>query len=148
MYRLAESGVPVSSRGYGWSRSRAQHRLWSVEEGHVDQSEYVKVINATEINLGFLRKGARDQQTPRSIEIPGCQAFMLAERTSEHQALFTEGVEAEFFEGFDELLQKCRRYLSDPEARAQIARAGFDRCRASGYSNRDRLASVLEALPR
>ena len=74
MYRLAESGVPVSIRGYGWSRSGAQHDLWSVEEGHLDQSEYVKVINATEINLGFLRKGARDQQTTRSIEIPGCRA--------------------------------------------------------------------------
>lgn len=146
LLRLAEAGVPVTIRGHGWNRYRGKSPPLMILDGHLGQSDYVKVINATRINLGFLRKGARDRQTTRSIEIPGCRAFMLAERTEEHTELFVEGAEAEFFGSFEELLEKCRRYLDQPEARERIAAAGFERCRQSGYSNRSRLEQVLDVL--
>ncbi len=147
MLRLARAGVPVSIRGVGWRRFRERHPKLTILHETLGDDEYPVAINATRINLGFLRKGARDRQTTRSIEIPACGAFMLAERTDEHETLFEEGVEAAFFAGFDELLEKCRYYLEHAAERQRIAAAGLERCQRSGYSNGDRLRHILEVLP-
>jgi spore maturation protein CgeB len=71
---------------------------------------------------------------------------MLAERTPEHLALFDEGLEAEFFTSDDELIDKCRRYLDDEDARAAIAQRGHERCIASGYSNAARLRQAFGVI--
>jgi spore maturation protein CgeB len=104
------------------------------------------VLNATRINLNFLRKINRDRHTSRSLEIPACQGFMLAERTDEHLQLFDEGQEAEFFESPQELLAKVKYYLTHEDLRKQIAKAGRDRCTGSGYSHHDRLEVILDQL--
>ncbi len=148
---LAEQGVPIKVWGNGWER--AQRELGGKFEvaGPSQYGEtYVKIMCAFDINLAFLRKVNRDRQTQRSIEIPACGAFMLAERTDEHRALFEEGTEAEFFATDAEALEKIRYYLAHPDERQRIARAGRQRCLDAGYSNRDRVAWMLEqvgALP-
>ena len=130
--------------GAFWERFRVHHPNLRVERREVFQDEYAKVLCATKINLGFLRKMNRDQQTARSIEIPACGAFMLAERTDEHLGLFVEGVEAEFFADDTEMVEKVRHYLAHEEKRREIAAAGRQRCLTSGYSNQERLSKVLE----
>ena len=146
MYRVAESGIRVTVRGPGWNRYPRRHENMIVEDRFLDADEYVRVINATKINLAFLRKQARDLQTTRSVEIPACGAFMLAERTSEHLGLFREGEEAEFFDGDEELIEKCRRYLADDPQRERVAAAGLERCRRDRYDNAGRLQRVLDRL--
>jgi spore maturation protein CgeB len=59
---------------------------------------------------------------------------------------FEEGVEAEFFDADDELLEKCRHYLAHPDERARIAAAGRQRCIESGYFEVDRIREVLPLL--
>ena len=108
--------------------------------------EYAKVLNATKINLCFLRKLNRDVQTTRSVEIPACGAFMLAERTEEHRRLFAEGVEVDYFEGVEELERKCRWYLANDEERDDMARRARARCVDHGYSNSERLRKVLATV--
>jgi spore maturation protein CgeB len=71
---------------------------------------------------------------------------MLAQRTTEHQQLFREGVEAEFFSTHDELLNKCQYYLAHSEARSQIASAGRERCTRSDYSYDRQLNDALTFL--
>lgn len=100
----------------------------------------------TAINLGFLRKVNRDLQTTRTMEIPACRAFMLAERTDEHRRLFEEGVEAEYFDSFEELLSKCRYYLEHDDEQRAIARRGYDRCIRDGYGNQHRMKQILDYL--
>jgi spore maturation protein CgeB len=73
---------------------------------------------------------------------------MLAERTAEHLALFTEGVEAEFFGSKEELLEKCRFYLSRSGKREIIAGSGRQRCLRSGYSYEHHVDAVLSELRR
>jgi spore maturation protein CgeB len=146
MLRLAEAGVKVVIRGPAWNRCPFDHPNLEIDTTFLEGLDYTRVLCATRINLGFLRKGARDLQTTRSIEIPACGAFMLAERTDEHRALFEEGVEAEFFEDFDELLAKCRHYLADEDARLAVAAAGLRRCRHDRYDNEGRLQQVLAHL--
>src|ERR1035438_5518630 len=96
--------------------------------------------------LNILPKWNRDEETTRSIEIPACGGFMLAERTPKHLEYFVEGQEAEFYCDFPELLEKVRFYLRADERRMEIADSGRDRCIRSGYSYRDRIASVLDYL--
>ena len=59
---------------------------------------------------------------------------------------FKEGVEAEFFDSDDELLEKCRHYLAHPDERRRIADAGRRRCIESGYFEPDRVREILPAL--
>ncbi len=108
--------------------------------------EYSKVISGTKVNLCFLKKSMGDLQTTRSLEIPACGGFMLAERTVEHCRLFKEDIEAVFFESKEELLQKVKYYLADDSTRQQIAQNGFIRVSHSGYSYTSRFKKILSDI--
>jgi spore maturation protein CgeB len=140
---LAANGVPVRVWGPNWPSKGVCEGL-RVEQRSLWGDDYALATCAFDINLGFLRKINRDLQTTRSVEIPACGAFLLAERTDEHRALFEEGKEAEYFGSGDELLDKARYYLAHDGERKRIAAAGRERCVRSGYSNEARLSKMLE----
>ena len=145
---LAQHGVAVRVWGNGWEKQTALHPKLIVEGRPLVNNgadlPYTKSLCGTRINLNFLRKANRDRQTDRSVVIPACGAFMLAERTDEHQRLFTEGREAEYFASDEEMLAKTRYYLEHEAERAAIAAAARRRCLASRYSLADRLSLMLD----
>jgi spore maturation protein CgeB len=143
MLYLAKHGVSVRVWGYGWRKLVGHHPNLIIENRPIFGEDYAKGLCATRINLCFLRKINRDLQTDRSIEIPACGAFMLAERTDEHLRLFEEGKEAAYFSSNEELLEKVRYYLGHEEERRTIAAAGRQRCLDSGYSHHERLKYML-----
>jgi hypothetical protein len=144
--RLAEAGLDVKVYGPGWEavRRRLPRRV-RVFPG-VFGEDYAKTISAIPINLGFLRKCNRDLQTTRSVEIPACGGFLLAERTHEHQRLFIEGEEAEFFGDDAELIQKAKHYLTHPAERQAIASRGRQRCLAGRYSYAERIQDAIAEI--
>ena len=142
---LAQSGIRVSVWGSGWENFSAPN-LMSVKGQGVYGEEYRKVICAAKINLCFLRKANRDLQTDRSVEIPACGGFMLAERTSEHMRLFNENTEAAFFDDVSELIAKTHYFLDNDEKRISIASRGRERCLTGKYSHHDRMQSMLALL--
>jgi spore maturation protein CgeB len=148
MLELARAGLSLRVWGNGWRALSRAHPKLRIENRALGFEDFAKACSAFKINLGFLRKLNDDRQTTRSVEIPACGGFMLAERTSEHLAMFEEGREAEFFEGTEELLAKCRQYLSDDTGRAAIARRGHERCLSSGYSNSARLREAFGVILR
>jgi len=146
MLYLAHNGIHVRIWGLGWEKMRRRHPNLKLEMRPLFGDDFAKACSTITINLAFLRKLNRDQQTTRSVEIPACGGFMLAERSAEHRFLFEEGVEAEFFSSDAELLAKVRQYLGDASLRRAVALNGLRRCEASGYSNEERLRTVFEEL--
>jgi len=142
---LARRGISILVRGFDWPEQSDDPHL-ELRNDRPEGLDYAKAINAANINLGFLRKVARDQHTTRSVEIPACRAFLLAERTGEHLDLFVEGVEAEFFDDVDEAARKIQHYLRDQKALRAVADAGYRRCVDGGYSNLDRLSWALDRV--
>jgi spore maturation protein CgeB len=145
MLHLARHGVPVRIWG-PWERLRLSHPGLRIEGRPLWSDDYASALSAFRINLCFLRKANRDRHTTRSVEIPACGGFMLAERTEEHLALFEEDREAVYFSSDDELLDKTRWYLAHEDARARIAEAGLRRCWTGGYMYEQRLEQVLACI--
>jgi spore maturation protein CgeB len=136
----------LAIRGPGWERARRPAVRRLVTPGPLLGADYAKAIAAAKINLGLLSRLAADAITQRSVELPACGAFMLAERTPEHLAHFAEGREAAFFDGPDELCALVRHYLARDDERARIAAAGRARCERAAYSYDARLAEILAGL--
>jgi spore maturation protein CgeB len=146
MLYLAQCGVRVRVWGNGWKSYVGKNPNLIIENKAIYGENYVKAINATKINLGFLRKANRDEVTTRSVEIPACGSFMLAEWTKRHLDFFEDGKEAVFFRNNEELLRSVKMYLSNDDARKKIAAAGRERCLKSGYSMKVQLSEMLSSL--
>jgi hypothetical protein len=108
---------------------------------------YPQALRCAKIALGLLSKWIPETVTTRSVEIPACGTMLVAERTPDHQALFEEGKEAEFFGSDEELQDKVTFYLRHDECRERMARAGRRRCLDGGYSVQDRVPELLRQLP-
>ena len=145
---IAKTGVHLSVRGYQWDRARSNVLREVVHDGPVLSLDYARAICAARINLAFLSRLAADVITQRSVEIPACGGFMLAERTKEQLAHFEENKEAAYFEGMGELLTKIHFYLEHEKERHQIANSGRARCLAAGYSYDARLRQILDEMSR
>jgi hypothetical protein len=144
MLYLAERGIRISVWGNDWEKWLGKHQNLDIKNKHLYNEEYPKAINAIKINLCFLRKLNRDEVTSRSVEIPACGGFMLAERTKRHLEFFEEDKEAVFFGSKEELLEKVKKYLADEPMRLKIAAAGRERCLKSGYSMKTQLEKIIE----
>lgn len=140
---LGNNGIQIAVYGNGWESLIGSHQNIQIKKCPVYGAEYIRTINRTKINLGFLRKINRDQVTSRSMEITGAGSFLLAERTERHLQLFEEGIEAEFFSSDQELLEKINAYLSKPEEIKRIGQSGRLRCIRSGYGMKGLIASML-----
>jgi spore maturation protein CgeB len=167
---VAKSGASLKIWGYAWDHQRPawSPRRWlrlrrlaggqhfslrlaaelagSVAGGEVYGEKYAEALSAGKMGVGFLRRICPDEHTTRTFEIPACGALLVADRSAEHQELFQEGVEAEFFGDAAELAEKVHFYRAHPAACAKVAGAGRARCLKSGYSYRERLAAIWPSL--
>jgi spore maturation protein CgeB len=117
----------------------------AVRAGEIVLDEMAKALGGAKICLGFLRKQSRDDYTQRTFEIPGCGGMLLAERTARHQALFKEGVEAEYFDANsdDQLCQKVTELLRDEARREAIRQAGYAALLRGKHTYADRLQRLF-----
>jgi spore maturation protein CgeB len=142
-----ECGLPVTISGNPrqWTRALDSKAFASLfREGELYQQQYRETIWRSRINLSFLTHSNQDEFVHKSFEIAGCGGFLLAERSDGHLQRFKEDEEAVFFTGFDELVQKIRRYLPDQAARQRIAAAGNLRAARDGYHNDRQVGLILE----
>jgi spore maturation protein CgeB len=145
---LAQNGIKINIYGGGWNKidKTTLHHNLVINAYDLVGSDYADAISCSKISLCFLRKINRDLHTSRSIEIPACKGFMLAERTNEHLSLFKEGIEAEFFTSDEELLKKVNYYLLNEEKRQEVIEKGYQKCIEKDYSYDNMLARILDAI--
>jgi len=143
MLYLAKNGIKIDVYGPKWEKYQDIHTNLIIHNKSLIGEEYAKALSNAKISLCFLRKINRDLQTSRSVEIPACGGFMIAERTDEHKKLFEEDKEAVYFESNEELLEKVKYYLENKEERNKIAEAGYKKTREAGYSYDDRVEEIV-----
>jgi len=143
-----EFGFPVVISGDSQWKKRltpeAAAALYTNSELYL--KEYREGIWRSKINLSFLTHSNQDEFVHKSFEIAACQGFLLAERSPGHAARFVEDEEAVFFTGFDECVEKIRKYLPDEAARERIAAAGRARAVRDGYGNDAQLGAIVERV--
>lgn len=142
--RVAESGQTVVVYGNGWRRNRVHPRIEL--RPAVYATGYTAALHTGKVALGFLRKLNRDRVTTRSVEIPAAARPMVAERTEEHDTMFTDGSEYLSFTKDDELIEAIAALIRHDERRMRLASAARQRCICSGYSTVDRAREMLCAL--
>jgi hypothetical protein len=142
-----ENGVPLTIRGNGFQSTMAWPRIKDAFRGMaVFGEEYAKAVCGLDIALHFLRTENRDEQDSRTFEIPACGTFMLAERSPAHERLFRDKTEAVFFDSPEDCLAKIQFFRRNPEARAAIAFAGYQKAITCGYDHQSRLRSMLDTV--
>jgi hypothetical protein len=142
---LVENGVTVTIFGPGWSNIPVRPGL-IISNKTLASEDYADAISQSIISLGFLRKVNRDLHTGRTMEIPACGGFLLAERSSEHISIFDEGSEAEFFGSNEELLSKTQFYLANIDMRDTVAKNGHSRVMSDNHTYGRRAEQILEVL--
>lgn len=144
MKYLADNGIKINIFGNGWDNIKSQKNL-IIHYKSLQGENYREAISTSKINLCFLRKANDDLQTDRTMEIPACKGFMIAERTDEHLNLFKEDSEAVFFDSDTELLKKVKYYLNNDDLRHKIAENGYLRAIKSDYSYDKMVRIILES---
>ena len=143
---LAKNGIKVKVWGGNWESCVNKNPNLEIQNKFLYNDEYSKAIGGSKINLNFLRKMNRDTITSRSIEIPACKGFMLAERTDRQKEIFIEGEEADYFSSDEELLKKILFYLSDDAKRLKVANNGYVKCIKSKVSMKDVIDQVVKKV--
>lgn len=115
-------------------------------KGEAIGRHYRLALNMTQIALCLVRRANADGHVMRTFEVPACGAFMLAERTDEHEEMFQEDREAVFFDNPDEMIDKIKYYLSHDVLRRKVAEGGYARVTAGHHSYADRLSQLLKCI--
>jgi spore maturation protein CgeB len=142
-----EFSVVISGAARAWQRALTPEQFAKLyREGELYCDQYREAIWRSKINLSFITHSNQDEFVHKSFEIAGCGGFLLAERSQGHMDRFVEGEEAVFFTGYDELVQKIRRYLPDEAERTRIAAAGRRRAQRDGYHNDHQVSLIVQRV--
>lgn len=147
LLQLLEAEIPLSIHGARWQRSKywSQLRPFCQQAFAVD-SGYTALLSQSAFCLGLLSHRNRDLHTQRSLEATAASSVLLAERTSEHQLLYEEGVEALFWQTPQECACVAKRTLGNNGGLASVRHSGHQRVVQLGVGNEDICRQILSAL--
>lgn len=126
-----------------WLTDEKIRKLYMGE--YVFNDSKVKSVLAAKINLNTLHPSEIFGLNARTFEVAGIGGFQMIHWRLGLQQLFDDGKEIVSFRNFDELIEKIDFYLSSPEERDQIAKAGSERA-FSDHTYSLRLNLLLETV--
>ena len=100
-------------------------------------TEMPKIFHLSKINLNMTIKPIKTGLPLRIFDIMGCGGFLMTNYQSELPEYFQIGTDLEAYASIDELVEKCRFYLSHDAERERIAKNGYLKvCRLHSYQQR------------
>ena len=133
---LRNAGIDIRVWGHNWWHAR-NAVLRTVKP--LPYSDYAATIASAKIALCSLSRWNRNESTGRSFEIPAIGTMLLAEYTPEHEFIYGDGKGAVLFSNLNELVERARYYLDNPDARKMIAATGHSISKNPGHSWTDHI---------
>lgn len=129
--RLCSGGIEVACFGYGWPA------------GPLSSDEIPQIMRESIISINFATSKGENQIKARTFEVPGAGGFLLTGPAQGLERFFTPGVEIAVYQSFKDLVDKIHFYLSHPDERDRLARAGHSRV-LQEHTYERRLAEVID----
>lgn len=146
------ANYPFKIWGTEWPNCKPFDRLLQEEGRRLKPDEYVRIFNASKINLNLHSSTERDGVdpkgdflNPRTFELASCGAFQLVDPRTLLGEVFTPGTDIATFETTEELKSRIDYFLSHEDERHAIAQAG----RATVHRNhtyQHRLREMLSVI--
>lgn len=108
-------------------------------------TEMPMVFKKSRINLNISLRSIKSGIPLRAFDIMGSGGFLLSNYQEDFLENFTPGVDFEYYESEEDLLQKTDYYLAHEDERQAIAKNGHDKV-AKAHTYRDRVREMLSAL--
>ena len=108
-------------------------------------TEMPLVFKKSRINLNISLRSIKSGIPLRAFDIMGSGGFLLSNYQEDFLENFTPGVDFEYYESEEDLLQKTDYYLVHEDERQAIAKNGHDKV-AKAHTYRDRVREMLSAL--
>jgi len=128
------ANLPLKIWGTEWPTCSPFDRLVQENGRRLTPAEYIKIFNASDININLHSSREKDGVdpagdflNPRTFELASAGAFQLVDARSHLARAFEPGKEIAVFRDTEELKTKIEYYLQHPEERKAIAMAGQQR---------------------
>jgi spore maturation protein CgeB len=122
--------LPMKIWGTEWPDCKPFTELVQERGRRLTPEEYIKIFNATDININLHSSTERgdvdpggDFVNPRTFELASCGAFQLVDERSLLPEVFESGKELVTFKDSKDLKEKISHYMNKPTERAQIGAA-------------------------
>jgi len=123
--KLIRLGLDLKIYGTRWDEAKNFKFLKkNIQLGHVDGTNYSKIIQCSKIALCLPSQENLDDITIRNVEIPAIGSLLCSKRTNEAKKLLKEDHEAIYFNNAYECYTKCKYYLENPNKLNKIASNG------------------------
>jgi hypothetical protein len=106
---ILDKNICLHVYGNGWNDFLKHPKLTIY--GPVYEKEYFKTLRKYRVQLNIMRVHNLNSHNMRSIEIPGCGGIMLAPKTKDHEAFFTENRDAFFYSNVNQLVEQVNKIL-------------------------------------
>lgn len=93
-------------------------------------TEMPKIFNLSKINLNFTMRPISTGLPLRIFDVLGCGGFLITNYQEELFDYFVPGEDLEIFTSADELIDKCKYYLSHEDERIRIAKSGYEKVKS------------------
>ncbi len=138
--------------GTEWPTGMPFSKLVQDAGRRLEPEEYIKVFNASKINLNLHSSAERDGVepngdfvNPRTFELAACGAFQLADERTLMPELFQIGKEMAVFHDRQEMIEQIDYYLARPQERMEIVQASRKRVLAE-HTYGQRVKDMLEYI--